>query len=107
MRVTITRASRLLGIAATAYANNGPNGWYFAPLEKPSAVGGCATIRRELAAYHRIWSGGTYYRVDLFVGGKRVSRDTGDHERLRDFCLDTTDVEHRDAEITVALDEEP
>lgn len=107
MKATITRKSRNLGIAATAYANNGPRGHYFAPLAKPRYQGGCETIRRELADYRKIWSGNSY-RVDLFVGGKRVAHDTGDYERLRDFCLDQPHSEYgyMDESITVHLDDE-
>jgi hypothetical protein len=98
---TITRKSRNLGIAGTAYANNGPNGWFFAPIAAPHTQGGCATNRNEIARYQKMWSGGTYYRVDVFVGGKRVAHS--DATKLLDFCADP---DRWETHITVCLDNE-
>lgn len=108
----ITSKSRNLGINATAYATNGPNGYYFAPLDYPAHTGGCATIRKQLADYRRMWSGGTYYRVDMFVGGKRVNHEDGSFENLRDFCQDDgyrerpgEPIRYSRTSITVTLDD--
>ena len=107
MNATITRKSRNLGIAATSSITNTAHGWHFDPLESPMHTGGCATIVREARAYRRLWSGGTEFRMDFFVGGRRVSHDDGSHQNLWDFCADYPDYDHgyRDQSITVTLED--
>jgi len=105
---TVTRKSRNLGIAGHASPTSDyPSGYHFAPNDRPEYTGGCAAIRRGLAEYRRIWSGGTSYRVDLFVGGKRVAHDDGSFDKLRAFCLDSPDPEYGyiDQSVTVSLED--
>ena len=107
MNATITRKSRNLGIAATSSITNTAHGWHFEPLESPMHTGGCATIVSAARAYKRLWSGGTEFRMDFFVGGRRVSHDDGSHKNLWDFCTDYPDYDrgYQNQSITVTLED--
>jgi hypothetical protein len=71
--VTITTRARNLGYASSS-TPTGRN----TEIEQPAAprvTGGIATIERALAYDHRIYSGGVFWRNELFVGGARVVRE--------------------------------
>lgn len=74
--VKITTRARNLGFGSDSTPTG--RGTEIRDVERPDVVGGLRTIEAECARVQRVYSGGTHYRIALFVGDKRVYADKTD-----------------------------